>query len=296
MSAAGGGPVAVIGLGSMGGGMAHALVAAGFPVVVSNRTMAKAEPLGRAGAVVATSARAAVTGARVVLLSLADEDAVTDVLFGELSGALVPGTTVVDTTTVSPGFAREAADKLAADGVRRVEACVVGNPQMAAAGRVRVFAAGAVPDVDRVRDVLDAIGQEVRHLGDTGAASVLKLAFNLLLGVQTVALAEAVSFVEAAGLGRELLLTAIENSGWSSPVLGFRSKFMRERDYRDAGFRAVLMHKDLALARAEALEHGVEMPLLRQAVDDYDLVLRAGRGDDDAAVVVEVRPTPADRR
>jgi 3-hydroxyisobutyrate dehydrogenase len=122
---------------------------------------------------------------------------------------------------------------------------------------------------------------------------VLKLAFNLMLGVQTVALAEAVSFVEAMGLSRELLLTAIENSGWSSPVLSFRSQFMRSRKYQDAGFRAALMHKDLVLARAEALERGVEMPLVRHAVDEYDLVLRAGRGDDDAAVVVEMRPIPA---
>lgn len=293
MSPVRGEPIAVIGLGGMGGGMAHALLNAGFQVVVFNRTAAKAESHGEAGAVVATSARAAVTDARVVLLSLADEDAVTEVLLGELHGALQPGTTVIDTSTVSPTFAREMADKLTADGVRRVEACVIGNPQMAAAGRVRVFAAGTTSDVDDVRDVLNAIGQEVRYIGDAGTASVLKLAFNLLLGVQTVALAEAVSFVEAMGLSRELLLHAIENSGWSSPVLSFRSRFMRDRDYQNAGFRSALMHKDLVLARAEALERGVEMPLVRHAVDDYDLVLRAGRGDDDAAVVVEMRPTPA---
>lgn len=292
MNALRAGPVAVIGLGGMGSGMARSILAAGLPVVVFNRTASKATPLHEAGALVARSARAAASGAEVVLLSLADEGAVEEVLFGALHGVLRPGTTVVDASTVSPAFARAAAERLAEGGVRRVEACVVGNPQMAETGRLRVFAAGVESDVDGVRDVLGAIGQEIRYLGATGNGSALKLAFNGLLGVQTVALAEAVSYVESVGMSRELFLTAVEGSGWRSPVLSFRSDFMRRRNYGRPGFRAVLMHKDLALISAEAGTRGVRLPLVERAVGAFDLVLRAGRGDDDAAVVVEVRPAP----
>src|SRR6266516_1509736 len=283
-------PIAVIGLGGMGSGMAHALVRAGFPVTVYNRTEAKAAPLAQAGASIAPAAAAA--NASVVLLSLADETAVQDVLFGRLGGILRVGQTVIDTSTVSPEFARAAAERLAALGPRRVEACAIGNPQMAASRQLRVFAAGDKPDVDTVADVLDAIGQDVRYLGATGRASSLKLAFNLLLGVQTLGLAEAVEFAETAGLDRELLLNALEASGWRSQVLSFRADFMRRRTYQPAGFRSALMYKDLNLAAREAAARQVDLPLVRCAADRYESVISVGRGDDDAAVVVDVRPDP----
>jgi len=281
--------VTVIGLGSMGSGMAAALVAAGLPVTVFNRTAAKAEPLVKAGASFASSAGAACDGAEVVLLSLSDESAVDDVLFGEAVERIKPGAVVIDASTVSPTFARNTELRLRASGIARVEACVLGNPQMALAGRLRVFAAGRQSDVDGVRDVLSALSQEIRYLGPTGRASTLKLAFNLLLGVQVAGLAEAVAFAEGAGLGRDLLLDAIDNSGWQSPVLGFRSGFMRQRKYEPAGFRTALMRKDLMLAGEQARANGVELPLVDAAVERFGDVLAAGRGDEDAAVVVEVQ-------
>ncbi|HEU5106994.1 MAG TPA: NAD(P)-dependent oxidoreductase, partial [Micromonosporaceae bacterium] len=227
-------PVAVIGLGGMGSGMARALLDAGHQVTIYNRTAAKAQPLVQAGAVLAASAGDAGAGAPVVVLSLADEYAVEAVLFGEVVDRLAPGTTVVDTSTVSPSFAHNTAIRLAASGVRRVEACVIGNPAMARTGQLRVFAAGNESDVDGVRDVLGALSQEIRYLGPSGRAGTLKLAFNLLLGIQTAALAETVSFAESAGLDRELLLGALDNSGWRSPILSFRAEFMRRREYTPA--------------------------------------------------------------
>lgn len=279
--------VAVVGLGGMGSGLAFALVGTGFPVTVYNRTAAKAAPLGEAGAQLAESAAEAGKDADVVVLSLSDEAAVDEVLFGEMVGVLAPGTTIVDTSTVSPAYAQEAAARLAKAGLRRVEACVIGNPQMAKAGQLRVFAAGVESEVDEVREVLDALSQEVRYLGPSGRASALKLAFNLLLGIQTVALAETVAFAEGVGLDRELLLDALDNSGWRSPVLSFRAQFMRRRQYQPAGFRSALMQKDLRLAREEAGTHGVELPLAERASDRYAEAITAGRGDEDAAVVVE---------
>lgn len=280
--------VAVLGLGAMGGGMAQALLDAGFPVVVHNRTADRAVPLVEAGATWAATAGDAVAGADVVLLSLSDEHAVDDVLFGSAIGRLRPGTTVVDASTVSPAFARHTATRLAASGARRVEVAVIGNPEMAAAGRLRVFTAGEDADAAAVADVLSALGADVRHLGRTGHASTLKLALNLLLGVQTAALAEAVTFAEAAGLGREAFLDVVDNSGWRSPVLSFRGSFMRRRRYTPAGFRTSLMRKDLGLAVDEAAAQGVVLPLVELSAARFADVEAAGRGDDDAAALVEV--------
>lgn len=281
-------PVAVIGLGGMGSGMARALLDAGYPVTVYNRTASKADPLVAAGAVFAPSASVAGAGAEVVVLSLADEHAVEQVLFGEVVHKLAPGTTVVDTSTVSPSFAHNTAIRLAASGVHRVEACVIGNPAMAKSGQLRVFAAGKESDVDSVRDILGALSQEIRYLGPSGRAGTLKLAFNLLLGIQTAALAETVSFAEAAGLDRELLLNALDNSGWRSPILSFRAAFMRRREYTPAGFRTVLMQKDLTLAQEEAAAHGVRLPLVATSAERFAEVITSGRGNEDAAVVAEL--------
>ncbi|GHF65461.1 3-hydroxyisobutyrate dehydrogenase [Streptomyces mashuensis] len=280
--------VAVIGLGAMGGGMARALLGAGYAVTVFNRTRERAEPLAAEGAVLAPSAGDAAAGADVVVLSLADEPAVDEVLFGDVVGRLRPGTVLVDTTTVSPSYARTTATRLAASGVRRLELCVLGNPEMAAAGKLRLFVAGDATAAGRAAGVLSALGQEVRHVGGPGSASTLKLALNLLLGVQTAGLGEAVAFAEAAGLDREVLVDVLLDSGWRSPVLAFRAGFVRRREYRPAGFRSALMHKDLALALEQAEAHRLALPLCREAAGRYAAAVAAGRADEDAAVVAEL--------
>ncbi|HEY4019976.1 MAG TPA: NAD(P)-dependent oxidoreductase [Pseudonocardiaceae bacterium] len=280
--------VAVLGLGGMGGGMARTLLRAGFAVTVYNRSKDKAAPLVDAGATLANSASEVGADADVLLISLADESAVDELLFGEVVWQLKPGTVIIDTTTVSPSFAKNTAIRLAASGVDRLEACVVGNPEMAANGQLRIFVAGEQAALTKAEPVLSALGQEIRHLGAVGRASALKLALNLMLGVQTAALAEAASFVQAAGLDRDLLLDVVMNSGWRSPVLGFRVDFMRRREYQPAGFRTALMHKDLDLALQQAAAYQVSLPLTSAATDRFQTVIESGRGDDDAAVVVEL--------
>lgn len=280
--------IAVVGLGRMGSGIARSLLAAGFPVTVYNRTRSKAEPLVASGATLADEAAQAGKDADVVVLSLSNESTIEEVLFAQMVPELEPGTVVVDTSTVSPLYARNTATRLAASGLRRVEACVVGNPQMAHAGQLRVFVSGEQSHVDAVSDVLEAFSQEVRYLGPSGQASAFKLALNLLLGVKTAALAEAVTFVERNGLERELLLDAIENSGWRSAVLSFRSQFMRDRSYEPPGFSARLMKKDLQLVLEEAEAGGFVLPVVQQTAQRFDAAILAGRGEEDAAVVAEL--------
>lgn len=279
--------LAFIGLGAMGGGMAHALRTAGFPIMVFNRTRSRAEPLAAVGARVADSPAQAADGVRVVVLSLSDEQAVEEILFGQLAGRLRPDAVVVDTSTVSPAYAIEAGRRLAKEGVRRVEACVLGNPAMARSGALRVFTAGREEDVAEVRAVLDAIGQEVRHVGGPGSASALKLAFNLILGNQVAALAEAVRLTDGAGVDRDLFLTALTASGFSSPTLAFRAEMVRARRTEPAHFRLRLMHKDLALAVSEAAARGDELPVTAAAATRFAEGITRGHGDHDAIALID---------
>ncbi|QGN49964.1 NAD-binding protein [Micromonospora sp. WMMC415] len=286
--------LAFVGLGGMGAGMARCLRAAGYPLVVHNRTAAKAAPLAEAGARVAAASGEAVENARIVVLSLSDQNAVEQVLFGEMLGYLRPGTLVVDTSTLSPAYSAEASERLARVGVRRIEACVLGNPPMAQAGKLRIFTAGERSGVEEAHDVLATLGQEIRYVGPVGAASTLKLAFNLILGNQVAALAEAVAFVESSGLDRERFLAALTASGFSSPTLAFRAEMVRNRSYEPPQFRVNLMAKDLRLAVDEADARGVGLAVTACAADRFTEAVRAGDGDKDAAVVAEPRSPVAE--
>ncbi|WP_243772274.1 NAD(P)-dependent oxidoreductase [Actinomadura barringtoniae] len=281
--------VALLGLGNMGGQMASHLVNTGFPVHVYNRTRSAAKPLGDAGACVADTAAEAVAEAEVVLVSLADENAVRAVLFEDALQRLRDGAFVLGASTVSPSFAHEAAERLGAVGAHYVELCLLGNPMLAGTGKLRMFTAGDGADAEPVREVLDALANQVRHVGELGLASTMKLAFNQLIGAQTASLAEAVTFGERAGLDREMLLTEIANSGFSSLVMAFRAALMKERKYEPAAFSSKLMLKDLRLALDNANGAGVAMPVTAQVAARYEQVLAQGFGDLDAAVVGELQ-------
>lgn len=277
--------VAFIGLGGMGGGMAMRLIEAGLPVTVQNRTKSKTEPMVLAGAVAADTPAQAAAHADLVVVSVADEEALDQVIFGPdgVASTLRPGGYLVDTSTASPTYSVATAAALAQQGVHFVEARMLGNPLHARTGQLRVFAAGAENDVETVRPVLEIIGQEVRNLGQIGAASTFKLAFNVLLGVQLAAISEAVAFAERAGLARDVVLDAIGNSGLASPVLAFRCSLALQHRFDPPAFRTRLMAKDMRLALADARS---PMPVIAHAAECFDLALARGWGELDTAIVM----------
>jgi 3-hydroxyisobutyrate dehydrogenase-like beta-hydroxyacid dehydrogenase len=276
-----------LGLGAMGTGMASRLASDGYGLRVYNRTPAKAAPLVATGATATQSAAQAVQGVATVIISLADEPAVEEVLFRDAARSLAAGTIVIDTSTVSPAFSRDAARRLARMGACRVEACLVGNPGQASRGELRILAAGEQADLRRVRDVLDVIGRDVLYLGPAGSAAAMKLVLNMLIGAEIAALAEAVAFGQAAGLTRDQILSYIAESGISSKVMSFRSAIMRERRYEPAAFRTALMAKDLRHAIDEAGTAAVRLPLTERVLAIVGRAVEEGAGAKDLAVLAE---------
>ncbi|MEV4256758.1 NAD(P)-dependent oxidoreductase [Spirillospora sp. NPDC049652] len=276
-----------VGLGVMGAGMAARLLEAGHTVRVHNRTPAKAEPLLRAGALPAETAAEAAGDADAVIVSLSDDHAVEHVLFGSAVHGMKPGTPVIDTSTVTPAFARRAARRLADLGLRRVEACVLGNPFQARSGELRVLAAGDRADVESVRDVLEALSSEIRFLGPPGSGATMKLVLNTLIGAQVAALAEAVALGQSGGLSRDDVLDCVAGTGVASMVMNFRAAIMRERRYEPAAFRAALMAKDLRYAVDMAAAGGAGLPLAASVLAQVERALERGDGDKDVAVLAE---------
>ena len=280
--------IAFIGLGSMGAGMASRLAESGYEIAVYNRTRSKSDAVAELGARVADSPGDAASDADVVMLSVADDHVVTAMLLGDdgALAALRPGGYVVDMRTVPPDFARELAAKAAESGHRSLDACVLGAPQHARTGELRVMVGGAEEDFHAVEDILATIGKQVTYLGANGLGATMKLVLNMLMGVQMPAMAEAVVFGERAGLPRDKILEMIADSGYSSPVMRFRAPMMGRRSFGQAAFRLSLMRKDMMLVLAHAQELGVPLPVSESAYAMLTAAKQQGLGDLDIAAIV----------
>jgi 3-hydroxyisobutyrate dehydrogenase len=280
--------IGFIGLGNMGAGMACRLAEAGYELAVYNRTREKAEPVAELGARVADSPADAAEGADVLMLSLANQDAVREVLFGPVgaAGALPEGAYIVDMSTIPPDFARELAETAPESGHRALDACVYGAPMHARSGELRVMVGADEADFHAVEGILETIGKEVTYLGGNGMGATMKLVLNMLMGVQMPALAEAIVFGERAGLKREDILNMISGSGYSSPVMNFRCNFIGQRAFDKAAFRLALMRKDMMLVLAESQGLAVPMPVAESAYATLTAAQQQGLGDLDVAAVV----------
>ena len=277
-----------IGLGGMGSGMACRLAESGCRMAVYNRTQAKCAAPQQLGARVASSPKDVAIDADVVLLSLADQHVVSSMLFGEqgVVAGLRKGACVVDMSTVPPEFARQLQGQLAEKGLRSLDACVLGNPEHARTGELRVMVGGDEATFQEVSAILQTIGKEVTYLGSSGMGATMKLVLNMLMGVQMPALAEAVVFGERAGLPRATILEMIAKSGYSSPVMKFRCGMMGRRSFENAAFKLSLMRKDMMLVLEECQKLDVPIPVSETAYSMLTAAKQRGLGDLDVSAIV----------
>ena len=280
--------IAFIGLGVMGAGMASRLAENDHDITVYNRTRSKADEVGELGAKVANTPADAAKDADVVMISLADQDVVSKVVFDEdgIFETLGEGSYVLDMSTVTPEFARELNGKAREAGYKHLDTCVLGNPMHARQGELRVMAGGDEADFKAVEPLLEAVGKEVTYLGEAGMGATMKLVLNMLMGVQMPALAEAVVFGERAGLDREKILEMISKSGYSSPVMSFRCAIMGARNFEFAAFKLGLMRKDMTLVLGESQKLGVPMPVSESAYAMLTAAQQQGLGDLDVAAIL----------
>src|SRR5208282_2837911 len=173
--------VGFIGLGLMGKPMAQNLLRAGFPLVVWNRTKAKADDLIRGGAKLAANPREAAAQSDVLITIVSDPSALEEVLWGA-NGALEgsrAGSTLIDSSTVSPDMARRIAKACAERGVEFLDAPVTGGTWGAQKGELVFMVGGKAEVLDRVKPVLEAMGKKFPLLGPNGAGQTVKLGMNL---------------------------------------------------------------------------------------------------------------------
>ena len=280
--------VALLGLGTMGGGMAENLLKAGFALTVWNRTPAKGQPLADKGARLAATPAEAVKGASVVLCMLADDAASREVWLGA-NGALAAAETtavLIDSSTVSPAWVAELAKAAAERGVAFLDAPVTGSRVQAAGGQLSFLVGGSAEALAKATPVLNAMSKEILHLGPVGSGAKLKLINNFLCGVQVASLAEGLTWLERSGLDREKSLNFLKSGAPGSPVVNGLSARMAGHNY-DVNFLLKLMTKDLLYAQKEAAAENVELKTAAAARSLFEQAVAQGYGEQDMAAVIE---------
>jgi 3-hydroxyisobutyrate dehydrogenase len=276
--------VAVLGMGRMGRALAGRLLEGGHRVAVWNRSKGKAGELVAGGAWEAACIGGAVEAVDVAITSLANDDAVRAVAFGELRSSMGDKTVYVDCSTVSPGLSAELAGAFPG---RFLAMPVLGSPEAVKAGQAVYLAGGNAGIVDRLGPVISSLSDTVRRYDTAPLAITAKLAVNLLLLSEVVALAESFAVGRSGGLRDDQLRDLLGASPMVPP--GLKNRFEGVLTGSQAGWwTTALGAKDAGLALDVARQADVELPVASVVRDRYDKAASSGLADADIAAVGEL--------
>ncbi len=273
----------------MGSRMVERLLTAGHQVTGYNRTRSKAERLIAAGMKWADSPRAVAEAAEITFSMVANTQALEAVTAGPngILAGLSSGKLYIDMSTVSPAVSRSLAQKVRAKAAEMLDAPVSGSVTTLEEGKLSIMAAGSREAFDEALPILQAIGPKVTHVGANGLAVSMKIATNLSLAVQMLALSEGVLLAEKSGIAREIAVEVLLNSVIASPMVKYRGPFVLQMP-DEAWFDVNMMQKDLLLA----LELGrqLDVPLPTTAITNEMLTTARGMGlaEKDFAVLFQV--------
>ncbi len=256
--------VGVVGLGSMGVGMAATLAGKrfrvlGFDTSAERRALAASfgiEAIGTVGG--------AFLGAKYVVFSLPTAKDVAGVVEANahlLGSEGVGRVIVIDTSTSEPDVSRDLAAKLAAAGHGFLDAPVSGGPNGAATGTMAMMIGGSDVDVATARPVIEAMASKILHVGPSGAGNVAKLVNNLLVASHMLTTGEGLKLAAAAGVSPEAALRVVNAATGRSAISEVHFPTWIMSDRFDSGFSMGLMRKDVRLARELAKRSGADLPL-----------------------------------
>ena len=278
--------VGFIGLGAMGRAIAGNIMKAGHQVTVWNRSPGAAEALVRQGAILAKNPADTLQGDCLVSM-LANDAALHDVgLDGPLLDRAASGLVHANMATVSVALARELWAAHTARGLGYVASPVFGRPDAAAAAKLIVVAAGAINDIERVRPVLEVIGQRFAIIGDAPEkANLFKIAGNFMLAAAIETMGEAISLVRKGGVDPAIFIDVLTNSLFAAPAYKGYGALIVGQKYEPPGFKLRLGLKDAGLTLAAANDLQVPLPLANLVHEHFLEALASGLGDKDWAAL-----------
>ena len=272
--------IAFLGTGLMGAPMCQNLLSAGLPLTVWNRSLAKAEPLAKRGAVVADSPQSAVADADAVITMLSDGPAVSAVMFEQgAADAIREGATHIDMSSIGADEAIEHAKRHAERGVRYLDSPVSGGTRGASAGELAIMAGGDAETFAAMQPVFAALGQAT-HVGPNGCGQLAKLANQIIVAITIGAVGEALILAGGGGADRAKVREALQGGFASSRILTEHGQRMVDRAFEPGG-PARFQLKDLHNALSAAERLGLDLPITRLLHGLFDDMVQSGKGDMD---------------
>jgi 3-hydroxyisobutyrate dehydrogenase-like beta-hydroxyacid dehydrogenase len=279
--------IGIVGVGLLGSAVASRLLEARFEVVGYDTRPDQLAALGGKGLRPATSLGQVAAGADVVFTILPSLETVDAAIRGP--GGLVETapatTTIVQMSTISPPLTRALGAAAATRGIGFLDAPMSGTSAMVARGDCTIFVAGDRARADACRPVFDAIARKTLYIGETGLATLAKLATNLLVGLNTAALAEALVLGAKGGLEPAQLLEILRESAAGSRMLEIRGPLMVSHQFA-AQMKAELFLKDFKLMLDEGVRVGAPLPLTSLTQQLTLATVAAGRGGEDLATII----------
>ena len=272
----------------MGSGMASNLLKAGYELTVWNRTVEKCEPFARKGARVARSPVDAIRDVDLVVYMLSNDQAVEDVVFGTkgiLTG-IKEGQIVMDMSTVLPATSLREQEAYAKRGVDFLDAPVFGSKQESADAKLWIMAAGNKAIFEKVKPVLDHLGQTVHYFGKNGNATAMKLVGNLIVALEMEALAEGLVLAQKAGLNLNTVMEVVKAADFRSPLLVGNGHNILKRDF-SSNFALKLMLKDAGLIEKFAGSLQSPIPALRVVEKNLASAFALGFGTENASALIK---------
>jgi 3-hydroxyisobutyrate dehydrogenase-like beta-hydroxyacid dehydrogenase len=274
--------VAVLGLGTMGAGMAQNLLESAFVVRGYNRTRARAEALRPSGLEPRARPEDAVTGADAVLTCVADDAALEAMVFESgVLDSLERGAALVDCGTTGLELTARLAEACRAREVDFVDAPVTGSKLGAEGGKLTFMVGGPKATVERLGPLFGAMGRHVVHAGErVGDGQRIKYCLNMTQAIVLEGVLEGYALARAQGLSIEALSEVFEHSAGKTGVGSFKTPYLLSGDLAPH-FRLDLMQKDLHLALEEAGRARLPLALARAVTTLYDQAARRGFGAED---------------
>ena len=263
--------VAVIGLGSMGMGMARSLLRSGLAVTGCDISAAKRSRLEEAGGAFASSPAEAAAGARCVIAVVVNGAQTESVLFGAdgCADAMPPGAVFVSSATMAPSVARGLASRLEATGRHYLDAPMSGGASRAEAGRLTMLASGSRAAFDLARPALSAMTETLYELGDqAGQGAAFKMVNQLLAGVHIAAACEAIAFACRQGLDLARVYEVIIRSAGNSWMFEDRMPHVLDGDYAPRS-AVEIFTKDLGIVLDMARESSFPVPVAGAALQMF---------------------------
>ncbi|HTX03968.1 MAG TPA: NAD(P)-dependent oxidoreductase [Candidatus Acidoferrales bacterium] len=253
--------IGIIGLGEMGGGMMKRLLLAGAKPAGYNRTKSKAQSFIDRGMEFADSPHALTEMCDVVISMVTNNEALVSIASGPkgVLSALGPGKIWIEMSTVAPHIIQSLGERAAKTGGTLLDGAVLGSPLTIEQGKLLIMLAGDESACEKVKPELLKIGPTVRRIGEIGHAKVMKVALNLNMPVQILALSEGLLLAEKSGIPREVALEVMLGGVIASPMLAYRAPFILNMPEK-AWFDVKMMQKDLNLALELAEEVNVPLP------------------------------------